>query len=56
MKDKRQKYNKVSVTKVQKTTKKLLKKSTKEFDIAQSRGVNLKELLENDHLGRNTLF
>ena len=42
-KNKRQKDNKVSVTKVKKTTKKLLTKYTKDFDVAKSRGVELKE-------------
>ena len=46
----------MSVTKVKKTTEKLLTKSTKDFDIAKSRGVELKELLKYDHLGGNILF
>ena len=37
-------------------TKKLLTKSTEDFDIAKSRGEELKELLRYDHLGGNTLF
>ena len=37
-------------------TKKLLTKSTEDFDIAKPRGVELKELLRYDHLGGNTLF
>ena len=46
----------VSAKKVKKATEKLITKSTKEFDIAKSRGVELKELLQYDHLGGNTLF
>ena len=46
----------MSVKKVKTTTEKLLTKFTKEFDIVKSRGVELKELLQYDHLGGNTLF
>ena len=46
----------MSVSKVKKTTEKLLRKSTKDFDMAKSRGVELKELLKYDHLGGNTLI
>ena len=46
----------MSAKKVKKATEKLITKSTKEFDIAKSRGVELKELLQYDHLGGNTLF
>ena len=47
----------MSVKKVKrKATEKLIAKSTKEFDIAKSRGVELKELLQYNHLGGNTLF
>ena len=46
----------MSVKEVKKTTEKLITNSTKEFDIAKSRGVELKELLQYDHLGGNTLF
>ena len=55
-KDSREKDNKLSVTKVKKTTEKLLTKSTKYFDITKSRGVELKDLLKYDHFGGNTLF
>ena len=46
----------MNVKKVKKTTQKLITTSTKEFDIAKSRGVELKEFLQYDHLGVNTLF
>ena len=55
-KDSREKDNKLSVTKVKKTTEKLLTKSTKYFDITKSRGAELKDLLKYDHFGGNTLF
>ena len=47
-KNKRQKDIKVSVTKVKKTTEKLLSMSTKDFDMGKSLGVKLKELLKYD--------
>ena len=53
---KKQRDSNMSVKKVKKTTVKLIAKSTKEFDIAKSRGVELKELLQYDHLGGSTLF
>ena len=56
MKNKRQKDNKASVTKIKKTTEKLLTESTKDFDIAKLRVVELKELLKYDHCGGDTLF
>ena len=47
----------MSVKKVKKTTEKLIAKSTKEFDIGKSRGVELKELLQYDHsFGRKHTF
>ena len=46
----------MSAKKVKKATDKLITKSTKEFGIAKSRGVELNELLQYDHLGGNTLF
>ena len=49
----RKKKNKVSVTKVKKTKEKLLTKSTKDFGIANLRGVELKGLLEYDYFGEN---
>ena len=55
-KDNGEKDNKLSVTKVKKTTEKLLTKSTKDFDIAKSLGVELRDLLKYDHFGGNTLF
>ena len=53
---KKKNMSNMSVKKVKKTTQKLITKSTKEFDIAKSRGVELKEFLQYDHLGGNTLF
>ena len=44
----------MSVKKMKKTTGKLITKSTKEF--VKSGGVELKELLQYDHFGGNTLF
>ena len=46
----------MSAKKVKKAIEKLITKSTKEFDIAKSRGVELKELLQYNHLRGNTLF
>ena len=55
-KEKKERVSNMSAKKVKKATEKLITKSTKEFDIAKSRGVELKELLQYDHLGGNTLF
>ena len=55
-KEKKERVSNMSAKKVKKTTAKLITKSTKEIDIAKSRGVELVELLQYDHLGGNTLF
>ena len=55
-KKKKQRDSNISVKKVKKTIGKLITKSTKAFDIAKSRGAELKELLQYDHLGGNSLF
>ena len=55
-KEKKERVSNKSAKKVTKATEKLITKSSKEFDIAKSRGVELKELLQYDHLRGNTLF